>query len=188
MKVCFKAEDVKQENGYVSCPQIVWNSGCFSDNFYCTNRAGFDGDFAEESYSLVMTGWEDCMDGFLGREKKAGTACTGASGRRRREGDYPGKRTSGVEIEKNPFRICVYDAENTLLMLILWIWLIWKTAITAESIPVKLHRRTASMDSEKRSEEFNKAQKFMNMSPKDAMGYNRKKQILFTSTFLFISS
>ena len=28
-------------------------------------RAGFDGDFAEESYSLVMTAWEDRMDGFL---------------------------------------------------------------------------------------------------------------------------
>jgi len=25
-------------------------------------RAGFDGDFAEESYSLMMTGWEDRPD------------------------------------------------------------------------------------------------------------------------------
>ena len=28
-------------------------------------RAGFDGDFTEESYSLVMTAWEDRMDGIL---------------------------------------------------------------------------------------------------------------------------
>lgn len=49
----------------------------FSDDQQCGNphsfltdsilriRAGFDGDFAEESYSLVMTAWEDRMDDFL---------------------------------------------------------------------------------------------------------------------------
>lgn len=40
-------------------------------------RAGFDGDFAEESYSLVMTAWEDRMDDFL-----KGPQNTGGSGRR----------------------------------------------------------------------------------------------------------
>ena len=33
-------------------------------------RAGFDGDFAEESYSLVMTAWEDRMDEFLKNYRK----------------------------------------------------------------------------------------------------------------------
>ena len=41
MKVCFKAEDVKQENGYVSCPdKLCGNPGAFSDRFYCTNSGG----------------------------------------------------------------------------------------------------------------------------------------------------
>ena len=37
----------------------------FLTDFIVRIRAGFDGDFAEESYSLVMTAWEDRMDDFM---------------------------------------------------------------------------------------------------------------------------
>ena len=33
-------------------------------------RAGFDGDFVEESYSLVTTAWEDRMDMFMKHYRK----------------------------------------------------------------------------------------------------------------------
>ena len=32
-------------------------------------RVGFDGDFDEESYSLVTTAWEDRLDGVVGPKK-----------------------------------------------------------------------------------------------------------------------
>ena len=62
---------------------------------------------------MVMTGWEDRMDGSW-KGKESGYSLHRRFWKTRREGDYPGKELR-VEIEKNPFRICVYDAENTLL-------------------------------------------------------------------------
>ena len=152
MKVCFKAEDVKQENGYVSvrtnCVEI---RVLFLTDSIVRIRAGFDGDFAEESYSLVMTGWEDRMDGFLEGKRKRVQLAQALLEDGEEKAIIRGKELR-VEIEKNPFRIVCMMQRTHCCMLILWIWLIWKTAITAESIPVKLHRRTASMDSEKRAE------------------------------------
>ena len=60
MKVCTSASMVKQENGYFS---VVTNAVeiriWFLTDSILRIRAGFDGDFAEESYSLVTTAWED---------------------------------------------------------------------------------------------------------------------------------
>ncbi len=65
MKVCMNATTVKQKENYFSvltnCVEIRI---LFLTDSILRIRAGFDGDFAEESYSLVMTAWEDRMDGF----------------------------------------------------------------------------------------------------------------------------
>ena len=115
MKVCFKAEDVKQENGYVSvrtnCVEI---RVLFLTDSIVRIRAGFDGDFAEESYSLVMTGWEDRMDGFLEGKRKRVQLAQALLEDGEEKAIIRGKELR-VEIVKNPFRICVDDAENTLL-------------------------------------------------------------------------
>ena len=67
MKVCTNALAVKQENNYFSvttnCTEIRI---FFLTDHVIRIRAGFDGDFAEESYSLVTTAWEDRMDSFKG--------------------------------------------------------------------------------------------------------------------------
>lgn len=66
MKICTAALSVHQQDNYFS---IMTNSVeiriWFLTDSILRIRAGFDGDFAEESYSLVMTAWEDRMDGFL---------------------------------------------------------------------------------------------------------------------------
>ena len=66
MKVCTSASTVKQENGYFS---VTTNAAeiriCFLTDSIVRIRAGFDGDFSEESYSLVTTAWEDRMDDFM---------------------------------------------------------------------------------------------------------------------------
>ncbi len=59
MKICTEARTVHQQDGYFSimtnCIEIrVW----FLTDSILRIRAGFDGDFAEESYSLAMTAWE----------------------------------------------------------------------------------------------------------------------------------
>ena len=75
-------------------------------------RAGFDGDFVEESYSLVTTAWEDRMDMFMKHYRKriqtAEAQLTDGLEKAVIQGNV-----LRVEVEKNPFRICVYDAENT---------------------------------------------------------------------------
>ena len=66
MKVCLKAVAVTQQDSYFtvqtdSVPIRIW----FLTDQILRIRAGFDGDFAEESYSLVTTAWEDRMDEFM---------------------------------------------------------------------------------------------------------------------------
>lgn len=77
-------------------------------------RAGFDGDFAEESYSLVMTAWEDRMDGFLKNYRKRIQPADAILEDGEEKAVIRGKELT-VVIEKSPFRICVYDQDNTLL-------------------------------------------------------------------------
>ena len=66
MKICTTAAHIQQRDNYFSittnCVEI---RVLFLTDFIVRIRAGFDGDFAEESYSLVMTAWEDRMDDFM---------------------------------------------------------------------------------------------------------------------------
>jgi len=70
MRICTKVIDIKQNNIY-TCIKTnnvevrVW----FLTDEIIRIRAGFDGDFTEESYSLMLTGWEDRFDKFLGEKR-----------------------------------------------------------------------------------------------------------------------
>ena len=75
MKICTKVLAVKQQDNYVS----ILTDGAEIRVLFLTDsiiriRAGFDGDFAEESYSLVMTAWEDRMDEFMKNYRRRITA------------------------------------------------------------------------------------------------------------------
>ena len=66
MIICTMAHAVTQHGNYFS----VQTDGVEIRLMFLTDsilriRAGFDGDFAEESYSLVLTAWEDRMDDFM---------------------------------------------------------------------------------------------------------------------------
>ena len=175
MKVCTSASTVKQENGYFS---VTTNAAeiriCFLTDSIVRIRAGFDGDFSEESYSLVTTAWEDRMDDFMkGRRKRIEPACASLN-----DGDMQaviqGKKLR-VVVEKEPFRICVFDEEGTMLHAD-----IVDLAYQEDSNHRRIHTSEISPDDcfygfGEKSGEFNKAQKFMGMSPKDAMGYNPKE-------------
>ncbi len=175
MKVCTSASTVKQEKGYFSVATNaveirIW----FVTDSILRIRAGFDGDFAEESYSLVMTAWEDRMDGFLkGRRKRVepAKACLEDGPE---SAVIQGEKLK-VVIEKDPFRICVFDQDGTMLHAD-----IVDLAYQEDSNHRRIHTSEISPADcfygfGEKSGEFNKAQKFMNMSPKDAMGYNPKE-------------
>ena len=175
MKVCLQAEAVKQTENYFS----VLTDGTEIRIWFLTDsiiriRAGFDGDFAEESYSLVTTAWEDRMDDFMKNYRKrirtAKAELTDGAEKAVIQGEV-----LRVEVEKEPFRICVYDAEGTQIHAD-----IVDLAYMEDSNHRRIHTSEITADDcfygfGEKSGEFNKAQKFMNMSPKDAMGYNPKE-------------
>lgn len=175
MKICTKALSVTQQENYFS----ILTDGAELRLWFLTDsivriRAGFDGDFAEESYSLVLTAWEDRMDGFLKNYRKRIEVANASLEDSADAAVIQGKLLK-VVVEKEPFRICVYDSEGTCLHAD-----IVDLAYQEDSNHRRIHTSEISADDcfygfGEKSGEFNKAQKFMNMSPKDAMGYNPKE-------------
>ena len=175
MKVCTNAYTVIKKDNYFS---VTTNSVeiriLFLTDSILRIRAGFDGDFAEESYSLVMTAWEDRMDDFLKGRRTRVEAADAVLSDGDREAVIEGSLLK-VVVEKDPLRICVYDKEGTLLHAD-----IPDLAYMEDSNHRRIHTSEISPEDcfygfGEKSGDFNKAQKFMGMSPKDAMGYNPKE-------------
>ena len=175
MRICTTALAVTQQDNYFS----VMTDGVEIRILFLTDsilriRAGFDGDFAEESYSLVMTAWEDRMDGFLKQYRKRIAPAEAVLSDSDDKAIIQGRELK-VVVEKEPFRICVYDREGTLLHAD-----IVDLAYLEDSNRRRIHTSEIAPDDcfygfGEKSGDFNKAQKFMGMSPKDAMGYNPKE-------------
>ena len=175
MKLCTNVNEVKEMDGYF---KIITNSIEIRVQFLTETilriRAGFDGDFAEESYSLVMTAWEDRMDGLLKGQRKRVVPATASLSQTGKQVILTGSQLK-VVIEKDPFRICVYDKEGTCLH---------SDIVDLGYLEDSNHRRihTSEISPQdcfygfgEKSGQWNKAQKFLSMSPKDAMGYNPKE-------------
>ena len=109
MKICMNATTVTQKENYFSvatnCTEIRI---FFLTDHIIRIRAGFDGDFAEESYSLVTTAWEDRMDTFLKDYRKRIQTADAILEDGADQAVIQGKELK-VVVEKDPFRICVYE-------------------------------------------------------------------------------
>lgn len=175
MRICTTAQAVRQKDNYFSIETNsveirVW----FLTDSILRIRAGFDGDFAEESYSLVLTAWEDRMDGFMKNYRKRIETAKAVLTDGDCEAVIQGRELK-VVVEKDPFRICVYDREGTQIH-----GDIVDLSYQEDSNHRRIHTSEISAGDcfygfGEKSGEFNKAQKFMGMSPKDAMGYNPKE-------------
>lgn len=175
MKICETVSQVKKREHYFSvmtnAVEIrIW----FVTDSIVRIRAGFDGDFAEESYSLVLTAWEDRMDEFMKKYRTRVVAKDAILEDREDKALLLGEKLD-VVVEKNPFRICIYDKEKTMLHAD-----IVDLAYMEDSNHRRIH--TSEIEAEdcfygfgEKSGQINKAEKFMGMSPKDAMGYNPKE-------------
>lgn len=137
-------------------------------------RAGFDGDFAEESYSLVMTAWEDRMDEVL---KEYRHRITPASAVLTEEDDkfiLQGNKLK-VVVYKEPFMLQIYDEAGTLLHEDLP-YQGWQK----DSNGRRIHSCVLEDDDNyygfgERTGELNKRETFMQTAPGDCMGYNPVK-------------
>ncbi len=175
MRVCTTALRVcQQENYFTVQTDAAEIRILFLTDFIVRIRAGFDGDFAEESYSLVMTAWEDRMDDFLRNYRRRVEAAQATLTDGEREAVIAGKELK-VVVEKNPFRICIYDKEATLLHAD-----IVDMGYMEDSNRRRIHTSEITPQDcfygfGEKSGALNKAEKFLNMCPKDAMGYNPKE-------------
>ena len=138
-------------------------------------RAGFDGDFLERSYSLVMTAWDDLTDKLFGAERRR-VKCVDA------QLTFDNSEHSIIKgghltviIDKEPFKLTVIDQDGTVIHAD-----IVDLAYQEDSNHRRIHTSEISeFDSfygfGEKSGEFDKKEKFMGMSPKDAMGYNPRE-------------
>lgn len=175
MKICTQAETISFQNNYYSIQtnSIEIRLWFVTDNIIRI-RAGFDQTWDEASYSLVTAAWDSRTDQLFDQErKKIPTACSTMTDR----DDHAvieGKQLK-VVIHKNPFTIEVLDHDGQLIH---------------KDIPDLAYRmdangrrhHTSQIEADdcfygfgEKSGTINKAEKFMNMAPGDAMGYNPKE-------------
>ena len=175
MKVCYRAGTVTQENGIAHIQtNAVEIRVLFLTDDIVRIRAGFDGDWDEASYSLAMTAWDSRTDELLKDYRKrvelSPLAVTDGEDRAVIQG-----RRLRVVVEKNPMRLLVFDQDGSLLHAD-----IPDLAYRQDSNGRRIH--SCQIEAEdcfygfgEKSGEINKAEKFMNMAPGDAMGYNPKE-------------
>ena len=117
MKVCTTAYAVTRQDNYFSvATNCVEIRILFLTDSILRIRAGFDGGFEEESYSLVMTAWEDRMDGFLKNYRKRITAAKATLEDGEEKAVIQGRELT-VIVEKSPFRTCLVLAIGTSICL-----------------------------------------------------------------------
>lgn len=175
MKICHCLQKVrKKENWFLIDTDAVQIRILFLTDDILRIRAGFEGDFAEESYSLAMTAWDDRMDNLLKnyrhRIKPADAKLVEEEDRIILQGTH-----LTVLIKKEPFVIQVKDADGTILH---------------EDIPYRgwqcdsNNRRihTSVLETEdnfygfgERTGEINKRKKYLMTAPEDCMGYDPKE-------------
>ena len=175
MKVCKKAMGICPRDGYYSiqtnCVEIrIW----FMTDSIIRIRAGFDGDFAEGSYSLVMTAWEDSMDDLMKDYRKRILPAESELTDGKDQAVIQGRQLK-VVVDKEPFAIRIYDQDGTMLH-----GDIVDLAYQEDSNRRRIHTSEISPEDcfygfGEKSGDWNKAQKYMCMSPKDAMGYDPKE-------------
>ncbi|MBQ7183983.1 MAG: DUF4968 domain-containing protein [Clostridia bacterium] len=175
MKVCYRAGKVTRCDNYFAidtdgAPIRLW----FLTDDILRIRAGFDGDWDENSYSLVMTAWPSRTDALLGTERRRVETAEAELEDGDKEAVIRGKHLT-VTVHRDPFHISVHDREGTLIH---------------EDIPDLAYREdmnrrrmhTIRIEAEdhfygfgEKAGEIDKAQCFMSMAPGDAMGYDPEK-------------
>lgn len=175
MRLCRRVERVERSGDWIS----VRTDGVEIRILLMTDdivrvRAGFEPGFTEESYTLVTTAWPDRLDAFMGdQRRRIGAAAVELA-------DGPAKavvtgRKLRIEVEKDPFRICVYDVEGTLLHAD-----VVDIGYMEDSNRRRIHSSEIARDDRfygfgETTGPLNKYQKLVTMSPKDAMGYDPRE-------------
>ena len=175
MKICSKVLSVKQKNNYTS---IITNEieirVYFLTDEIIRIRAGFDEEFTEESYTLMLTGWEDRFDTFLGAKRTHISVKTPVLEELEEVYVLHGEVLE-IHIQKDPFVISVLDKEGTVLHQD-----VSEMAYFEDTNKRRIHASQIVEGDHfygfgERSGSFNKYEKYMSSCQTDAFGYNAKE-------------
>lgn len=175
MQIVREAYEVKKKNNYYeittnAVPIRLW---MLTDDIVRI-RAGFDGDFDEASYSLLMTAWESRTDDlFVKERRKVQTA----------ESDFSILETYflikgkdlNVVIQKKPFVIQILDKENHVLHADIPDLAYRKDGNLRRMHSVQIEESDHFFGFGEQSGHLNKAEECLRLAPGDSMGYNPKK-------------
>ena len=136
-------------------------------------RAGFTKDFAEASYTLMLTAWEDRLDSLFQGQRRRLTAQKAQLSETPDQFELQGAKLK-VVITKKPFTLRIYDAEGTCLHADTP-----DLAYQEDSNLRRIHTSEISYDDcfygfGEKGGQINKCRQFLTMSPGDAMGYDPK--------------
>lgn len=176
MRIARTAQEVRWVDPYY---EIVTNAVTLRLYFMTDDilriRAGFDGDFKECSYSLVMTAWDDLADDLMKVYRRRVSVAASKLGESDAEHFVIEGSRLKVVIDKSPFKLSVFDKDGTLLHADI-VDLAWQE----DSNHRRIH--TSEIEAEdsffgfgEKSGEFDKKEKYMVLNPMDSMGYNAKE-------------
>ncbi len=175
MKICSKFHNITQTDTYI---EITTNSAPIRI-YYLTDeilriRAGFDGDFKEASYSLMLTGWKDRLD-FLFEGKRTRITPTLPTIEEHEDYILLVGNVLDVFIQKEPLAIRIFDKDKTLLHAD-----VPELAYQLDANQRRIHTSVISEGDHfygfgEKSGNFNKTEQFMSMTQSDSLGYNPKE-------------
>ena len=175
MRICYRAKEVVEKDGYYA----IMTDGVEIRITFLTNeilriRAGFDGGFEEDSYSLVMTSCSSITDDLLKRERVFVPVAHADFVDEEKEAILFGEKLK-VVIHKHPFYLSIYDQDGTLMQED-----IVDLGYREDSNMRRMHTSRIEEDDHfygfgEKSGEIDKFEELMTMSCGDAMGYNARK-------------
>ncbi len=175
MDICSKFTGMEALEGsfliHTNCADIKI---CFLTDEIVRVRASFDKEMAEESYVLSTTAWEDRLDFLFEGERNRVDPVQPQVNETQDSITFATARVQLV-LEKNPICFSLYDAEGTLLY----------SDVPGNPFVLDSNNRVShysKIDYDdcfygfgEKPGDFNKAQEYMKLSAKDAMGYDPVK-------------
>ena len=175
MRICSRADAVTENGGvYTIKTDAADIRLLFLTDDIIRIRAGFDGDWDEGSYSLVLTAWEDRMDALLCGERKRVQPKMAEFTQTAEEFEFAGARLK-VVVQKKPLCFMVYDKDGSLLHSD-----VPGTAFLEDQNKRRVHNSRINADDRfygfgERAGELDKARAFMTFDPSDSAGYDAKE-------------
>lgn len=137
-------------------------------------RAGFDGDFAEHSYSLMTTAWDDPTDTLFGDERVRLTPPPVRVEEREDASILHGPRLR-VEVRRSPLEVRVLDSDGTVMHADVPLLAYREDANRRRIHTSRIEPGDAFVGFGETTGPLDKAMNLVSLSPRDSLGYDAER-------------